>query len=292
MRWLKTLLHQKDFHLQTWIITAMLGILHISAILIFDFLDSSLNLPKITFQLILLLSFSTLTYLLITGKIRKVPVLIPCLLIVLIALDFIRFGGVKGTLDFNVLGAGVFFISVIQRKWSLAGLVFFHVILIATILDIHFNGWFSQHLYQETATQYSNYFVSLITVIVFITFYKSALVKESKRLYQLRQSSTHKNEEIKVQKEALEQQQQLLTKANQDLEESIQRKTKHLQQQSLAIEQYIELSTSALTDPLARIMDISKETCFQGTLEEQLQHTIDELNDVVTNLKNELTHNE
>lgn len=291
MLWLKTYL-QKEFQIQIWIAAMLVGSIQMLFILGTILITSDPKLIDVgTFGLLLII-FTSVGFMMYKGYITKVPLIFPIVLLLIELGSFFQYGGSKGTIDFNLLAVSVFFVSVTTKKWRYWGIVFLTILIIWATIDTQLHGWMTTLLHERTTTSLNNYIFSLLAIVAYIACYKMVLIHENKRLNKLKSTLEQRHEEIKIQKEKLLAQQDMLIRSNDDIEQIIQKKTQRLHSQNQAIEEYISLSTKALHKPLNELLDEASKTSFEGPLEEQLNLSILELNEVVHKLKKDLTINE
>lgn len=286
-----TSIHRKPFEIQVWIvITVIAGLRTLKAVI--QDLTGTLNLAGLAVDVFILLTFITLLLLIYKEKIRHVPMIVGFMLIILLTVSYVHFGGVGGTTEYNIMALGVLLVLAYKKKKLMWILILYFTFILAATLDLHFNGWLTRTFFKSYSTSLDAYFTTILALLMLILYFKNALVSESKRITELRAKLGHQIRTIRSQHKELEEQQQLLHEANNRLEEEIRRHNNHIVNQDRAIKDYIWLSTESLHSPLQRITSSVHGLRGNNFLENQLKDQVAELRLVIHSLKEELKQHE
>lgn len=246
---------------------------------------------------ILAIDISILTIFIIFGvliyleKIRRFPLVVGVLLVVLLIFSYVQFGGVRGASEYNLMALGVL-LALAYRERELVWVLGFYLglILIANF-DLYFNGWLTRNFFKEFSVSHDNYITTWVTVLLMVLYFKNTLAIESNRMLESRLLLNDQASLIQRQHDELTDQQQQLSEVNKGLEGEIRKHTDHIVKQNKVIEDYIWLATESLDAPLKNIckqLDGLRENNF---LEVQLKDQVAQLRMVIYNLKNELHQN-
>lgn len=289
MQWLQSL-ETKRFDIQIWIVISLLSIIQIAGVLILNLLKPALQSHEIILILVWLIFYICFLTLMVIGKIQKIPTLLPFIIVTIAFVPFFQLGGIKGSLEFNLIAIGVVMVSAVKRKFRYLGIGYYIILLAFALLDDQKLHFLSPLLFIETTNKLEDFVFNLISILTFASFYKLSLLYKNKRLQDLKHELSQQNEEIRMQNIQLKYQQLLLKEANINLEQKISVQTKHLQEQNLAIENYTILSTQELNVPLSRMLEkIDDVELAECDLEIKLQHSIKNLKNVIQKQEMELS---
>jgi glucan phosphoethanolaminetransferase (alkaline phosphatase superfamily) len=288
---LLTNIQRKPFEIQVWIvITAIAGLRTLKAVV--QDLTGTSNATGLAVDVFILLTFVALFLLIYKEKIRHIPIVVGLILIILLTVSYVQFGGVGGTTEYNIMALGVLLVLAYKKKKLIWILIAYFIIILAATLDLHFNGWLTRNFFKGYSTSLDAYFTTLLALLILILYFKNALVSESKRIIELRTKLGRQIRTIRSQHKELEKQQQLLHEVNNRLEEEIKRHDLHIVNQDKAIQDYIWLSTESLHIPLQRIASSVHGLRENNFLESQLKGQVAELRLVIQSLKEELKQHE
>src|SRR5690606_31276545 len=119
-----------------------------------------------------------------------------------------------------------------------------------------------------------NFFTTLLAVLILILYFKDALIRESRRILQLRKELGRKVDIITLQHQELEKRKRQLHEANAMLQAQIHEHTQQIVRQNQAIEDYMRLSSESLTEPLRNIMAETVNLGEDTFLERQLKQEV------------------
>lgn len=282
-------LQSKNFELQVWFVTTAVAGLRTLKAVIQDLISFS-NPGGLLIDILILATFSAVCILIFIGKISKVPLFVGLILLVQVLFSYVQLGGLQGSTEYNLMGLGFLFVLVYKGR-ELVWLLIVYFILIAMVnLDAYLNGWLTSSLFNHTSTKLDNYFTTILTMLVLVVYFKNALIKESRRITELRTQLGRQLAKIRSQHRELEVQQRELHDANARLEQELGRHTRDILRQNKAIEDYIQLSTDSMHKPLNSITSEISALSDNSFLEKQLKIEVAELHTVINTITDELKH--
>jgi hypothetical protein len=288
---LLTSIQRKPFEIQVWIVIAVIGGLRTLKAVVQDLVGTP-NAAGLGVDVFILLTFIALLLLIYKEKIRYVPTIVGLILIILLTISFVHFGGVGGSTEYNIMALGVVLVLAYNKKKLVWILISYFGFMLAATLDLHFHGWLTRNFFKHYSTSLDAYFTTVVVLVVLILYFKNALVSESNRIIELRTKLSRHIKTIRSQHKELEEQQQLLHAVNTRLSEEIGRHNLHIVNQDKAIKDYIWLSTESLHRPLQRITSSVNGLRENNFLENQLKEQVAELRLVIHSLKEELKQHE
>ncbi len=280
-------LQTRPFELQVWfVVSAIAGIRTLKSV-VQDIINRT-NSTGLIIDVLILLVFCSLCFLIYKRKIRSIPLIIGIILLVLLIFSYVQFGGLLGATEYNIMGLGVIFVLAYSRKQLVFLMILYVLLIVAANLDLRYEGWLTQSFFKYNSTSLDTYLTTLLTLLLIILYFKNALVRESSRVMELRVKLGGQVETIRQQQKELKDQKQFLQKVNGRLEEEIKNHSNEIDRQNRAMKDYIWLSTESLQIPLTRIRKCVADLSDNGALEGKLKEQVDELTVVVKNLKSEL----
>jgi glucan phosphoethanolaminetransferase (alkaline phosphatase superfamily) len=282
-------LQTKPFELQVWFVVMAIAGLRTLKSVVQDVIGSKINTTGLIIDLLILLIFCGLAALIYFKKIPRVPLIVGVILLILLIFSYVQFGGVLGTTEYNLMGLGVLFALAYNREKLVFIMILYLVLIVLANLDLRYNGWLTRTFFKGYSTSLDNYLTTLLTVLLIIMYFKKALIRESKRITELRRKFSGQMKTIVRQKRELEEKKQFLHTVNARLEEEIRNHSDQIVRQNGAMKDYIWLSTESLQMPLKRISASVTDLRENSILETILKEQVAELNVVVENLTRELT---
>jgi hypothetical protein len=282
-----TNLQSKNFELQVWFVTMVIAAMRTLKAVIQD-LAGVVNPPVLIVDIFILLTFCMLGVLAYRASISRVPMIAGLILLALLIFSYIQFDGILGTTEYNLMGLGIVFVLVYNKRpliWLVT--LYFASIAMANV-DLRLDGSLTQHLSGHYSTPLDNFFTTLLAVLLLIVYFKVALVRESRRIGQLRTELAMQVGTIAKQHKALDERQQQLHEANSRLESEIEKHTRQIILQNKAIADYIRLSTESLNKPLQNITLEVHNVPENGFLESKLKLEVSELQLIVHTLSEDL----
>ena len=274
---IKILLQDRTAEAQVILLICSLAIIRIVVALILDLTKTAYSTSElITDFSIFVLFLSLLIIVSRNHSIRKVHPIFGVLIISLLTINFLQFGGVNGTNCFNFY-TGIYVIVMLYADRTMYFLLGFQMALLGFALGfVHFNHPLYNYLHIHTETESGAELVFSLVAIAVFTFYLKRVtileiaILESKNTEvraKVRESKTLNHELVEHSKE--------LRKAQKVLKEEVDHRVKALENQNEAIQQYIYHNTDTLTGSLNHLSKAIEQ--FKG--ETQL-HTLLKLSHV------------
>ncbi|HLT82276.1 MAG TPA: hypothetical protein VKZ86_14710 [Cyclobacteriaceae bacterium] len=280
-------LRQKDFEVQIWCVTMAIAALRTLKAVIQD-LTGSIHIPILIIDVLILVTFCTLCALIYLNKIRRVPLAAGPILLGLLIFSYIQFDGIFGTTEYNLMGLGVLFVMVYDYRTLRWLMVLYLLAILGANYYVRVGGPVEPSPAGTASGPLDNFFTTLLAVLILILYFKDALIRESRRILQLRQELGRKVDIITLQHQELERRKRQLHEANANLQAQIHEHTQQLVRQNKAIEDYMRLSSESLTEPLRNIMAETGGLADETFLERQLKQEISELHVIVHTLREDL----
>ncbi len=284
---------KRPYETQLVLLISIVAIFRLVVALLIDFLRESVRWGEVMTDTTILIVFLAIAWLAFNKvNFTKVHPLFGLLIIVLLGLNFMEFGGVQGNSRFNYYGGFFFVILLYQGRTQIALLIFQCLFLIAlTAITALLDGGRTV-LFVSNDSDFTDFVFILIALGALSYYLKSITENEIGRWQQL---SSQLNEQVAHAKELnheLVAQGKELMKAQAHLEEEVNKKSKLLLDQQRAIEKYIRLNTEVIHDP---IYELNQEMSrFRGSnmMDSMLIASHAELNEVLKNITVTLKANE
>lgn len=272
-----------SFELQIWFLIAALTGLRTLKAVVQDLL-TNLNPVILTVDLSIFVISLVVLYLIIRGTIGTVPSFVGISLTVLVMFSYLQFGGITGTSEYNLLGLTTILALGYTGRRLFTILLIYSILLIYTSMDIFIEGPLFNFFLKGTSSDLDNFFTSLTTMVILMLYFKNLLVLENKRIWEVRGQINRQNKIIREKNAELEDQQGLIEQSIQELDQEINKHTKHLVAQNKALEEYMILSTQLIHPPFDRINKEQNKINEPGILMELLKKEIHSLDSVIGDL--------
>jgi hypothetical protein len=282
-------LRRKDFEVQIWCVTMVIAAARTLKAVIQD-LTGTIHPPILAIDVLILCTFCALGYLIYTNRITRVPLAAGPMLLVLLIFSYVQFDGILGTTEYNLMGLGVLFVLVYDHRTLQWLMVVYLLAILGANYYVRADAPVEPAPPGSASGPLDNFFTTLVAALILILYFKDALIRESRRILQLRQELGRKVDIITLQHQELERSKQQLREANADLQAQIHEHTQQIVRQNKAIEDYMRLSSESLTEPLRNIMAETVGLRDDTFLERQLKQEVSELHVIVRNLRDELRH--
>jgi hypothetical protein len=286
---LKPLLENRSAEVQAVLLICVLAICRMVVALI---LDLSRPVPSL-FELITDVSIFTIFLSLFILAQRKlsftgVHPIFGVLIVVLLGINFLQFGGVDGTNCFNYY-AGIYVIVMLYSGRKLYVLVAFQLILLLLLIYLIFVSHpFYESILINKARSSIEFVFSLTSIAVFTFYLKRVTVSEIANLEVKLTEVRVKVRESKILNHELIAQSRELKKAQKLLKEEVSLRAKAVENQNEAIEQYIYHNTDTLQEPLNHLALAIREFSGNTQLHTLLRLSHAELDHVITGINQTL----
>jgi hypothetical protein len=286
---LKPYLEDRPAEVQAILLICILAILRTIIALSRDFLKPTPFTEFITDFAIFIIFVSLLIVAQRKLSFTKINPVFGILIVLLLGLNFLQFGGVNGTNCFNYY-TGIYVIVMLYSGRNLYALISFQLLLLVLLIYWVFvnHPFYHQLLINIDFSASSEFIFSLGSIAVFTFYLKSLTIREIAQLeskidevrLKVRESKTLNHELIAQSKE--------LKKAQRFLKDEVSVRAKAVENQNEAIEQYIYFNTASLKEPLFRLS--TAVTGFKGEtqLHALLKISSAELNQVISGINQTL----
>ena len=286
---LKSLLENRTAEVQAVLLICILAIVRIVIALVLDLSRSQRSIPEIITDASIFVLFVTL-FVLTQRKLsfQGVHPAFGVMIILLLGINFLQFGGVNGTNCFNYY-AGIYVIVMLYSGRKLYILLSVQLILLALLIYLVF----IQHPFYESVlihtTKTSVELVFSVISIAFFTFYlKIVTVSEIEKLENKIQEVRSKVRESKILNQELIAQSRELKEAQKHLKAEVSLRAKAMENQNEAIEQYIVHNTDTLQGPLVHLSTAVSQFKGETQLHTLLRVSHAELTQVITGINQTL----
>ncbi|MDV3307551.1 MAG: hypothetical protein LOY03_01880 [Cyclobacteriaceae bacterium] len=283
-------LRRKDFDVQIWCVTMAIAAARTLKAVIQD-LTGTIHLPILAIDVLILCTFCVLCVLIYNGRIQRVPLAAGPILLALVIFSYLQFDGIFGTTEYNLMGLGVLFVLVYDYRTLRWLMVVYLLAILGANYYVRAAGAIEAAPAGTASGPLDNFFTTLLAVLILILYFKDALIRESRRILQLRKELGRKVDIITLQHQELEKRKRQLHEANAMLQAQIHEHTQQIVRQNQAIEDYMRLSSESLTEPLRNIMAETVNLGEDTFLERQLKQEVSELNVIVHTLREDLKRN-
>jgi hypothetical protein len=278
-----------SYESQMVVLICFLGTIRVAIAVILDLRD--IRLAEITVDVILLLLFISLSYFWFNRKVTSIHPVIGVVLTLLLALNFVQFGGVTGYTKFNYY-AGLYVIIMLFSGWRLYTLVAFHLLVLAVILFIEYiNPTFFRTLFISKGYLTIEFWFTLVTLAIFTYYLKYITNRANVKLDALGADLNEKVREAKTINGKLVGQKEELTSMRKNLETEVARRTEELQRRNFSIEEYIHYNSVQLQDPIRGLLEEMQKLEGDTQYKVLLRNSGDELKAVSMIIKDTLFAN-
>lgn len=272
----------RSVELQIWLVIAFIAGLRTSKEIIQD-LFSGVTQMLIPHVIILVLAVA-IVLLIWRNRITRVSWWAGVVLLLLLLLAYVRFGGVEGSSENNLMCLAVLFTLGYsgREQFFLFGAFFIFLILLS--LDFYLDGPISVSAFVIYTTGLNNYFSTLVTLVLLIGYFKYLLLRDTSELRAMRYELKTLNRDVKTINNELKSQQALFQSLNSELSTEIEKNVHQIVIRNQAIEDYIVLSGKSLQRPLVELTLHARELQGEDFLESRLRIQINELDSVIQRL--------
>lgn len=283
----------KSYETQMILLTALLGSARIAIALYLDSARPQPNFLEIGTDFVLFLVFAGLLWLgYRKANIQSVHPMFGVLLIAMLALNFVEFGGVEGEARFNYY-SGIYIIVLLYSGVRLYTFLIIQFFIAAAICwSIFFNyQWTTIFTIDAEGTPLD--FIFALVALGFLSAYlKSITLREIDGVESLNLKLHDSVEEAKRVNKELTTQGQALQEAQERMEAEVQKRSLLLEQNQMAIEAYIHVNTAVLNDPIQKLHESLQKIPADDQLQTLLKISGEELQRVFTSIKDALEKEE
>ena len=266
----------------------VIGLLRVAVALLQDLQNPATSTGEIVTDVGIFLVFAAICVLTFRLKLTRVPLILAAILILLLSVNFIQFGGVSGYTEFNYM-TGIAVVALLyaeKRKYLLIALML--LILAFLLWSQYTKNIFYQVLFIKTQNTPEDFVYSIIALGILTFYLKYSMDNERDKLLN-QQISLHSALKFSSEQQVdLHSQKEELLAMQEKLEEEVAIRTQELETQNVSIEQYIQYNTKELQDPLLLMKKTLSEIKDSGMLHELLQISVAELETVIQKITKDL----
>ncbi|HRJ30711.1 MAG TPA: hypothetical protein PLV21_02115 [Cyclobacteriaceae bacterium] len=185
---------------------------------------------------------------------EKIHIAIGFILTLLLALNFIQFGGVDGYSKFNYY-AGLFILIMTYNQRARIITVSFHLLVLLIILVLEYTDHpMFDPLFIQQHPQSSDFWFTLLTLSFFTFYLKEVTVQKGESLTKLNDLLGERVRESRKLNRMLAEKNEALKKAQVNLENEVSRRSRTLQVKNQAIENFIQTNQQELIYPVQELV--------------------------------------
>lgn len=283
----------RPFETQAILVTAALAVFRVIIALVLDFLRPEIKIDEVAVDFCFLMLFIGLLWLAIRNTIRRVHPLFGYAFVLLLAVNFLQFGGIHGTSKFHFFSGIFITILFYSGRNLLAILVFQGVLMLFLIYVTLFDPAGFEFFAFPPEVIPADFMFTLVTLGALAFYLKAITAKELERHGYLNLELRKKVSQAMAVNGALINEADQLKQVQKELEIEVAKRTKSLKEQNESIESYIHMNTKVLHDPIMQLGKLVSELPLtQHELHGLLLRTSDELNDIFTTIKSTLDKEE
>jgi len=230
-----------------------LGSLRVSVAVILDLIKGT-KPEEVLVDTGILLILMVVLYVTWRRPLEKIHIIIGFLLTILLALNFIQFGGVDGYSKFNYY-AGLFILIMIYNQRTRVITVSFHLLVLLIILILeHMDHPLLEPFFIQQHPQSSDFWFTLLTLSFFTFYLKEVTVQKGENLTKLNELLGERVRESRKLNRLLAEKNEALKKAQAKLESEVNRRSEDLQVKNQAIENFIQTNQQELISPVQELV--------------------------------------
>jgi hypothetical protein len=276
-------------------LVGVIGLLRITIALALDFLRPVLSPSEVMTDAAIFVIFAALCFLSFRLKVIRIPLVIGVVLIGLLGVNFLQFGGVTGYTEFNFIVGLVLLVMLYDGQTKVALVLLSIFVLLAMLAAVYFNHPVYTRMFIGEQTTPEDFVFSIIGLTLLTLYLKFAMDLERESLHVQNASVTTALRVTREKNRTLELQKISLAHSQKKLTEDVAQRTRQLEAQNAAIEQYLRYTTIELKEPLARLEEKLAQLDRPGMLMEMLRVSVEELKivskSVASTVENEHTLN-
>lgn len=280
------ILGKKSYETQVALLIALLATLRLIIALGIDLTRPQLNAAEIITDTALFLLFGSLLVLgLRKANFSSVNPIFGFLIIVLLGINFLQFGGIAGAARFNYY-CGIFVVILLYSgRWLSALLIVqFIFLLIITFASVFEWGW-AKNFFLDLGPDPTDFIFALLTLGLLSFYLKAITLNEVEKFERFSAELNKKVGYARRLNHSLVKQGEDLKRAQVHLEQEIKKRTEALERQKAAIESYIHINTSVLQAPIEELHHSLENISKPDMLQSMLLVSKSELNDVFKSIK-------
>jgi hypothetical protein len=235
--------------------------------------------------------FAGTTFLAFRNKsFHDIPPLLGVILVLLLALLFIRSGGVEGTTEYNFFGLTVILCLLYNGRWQKALLIIAFAIMIYLSYSVYVKNSLFYLLFVRNSWGYDNFLYTLTALTILIAYLQILIEEEDKKLKAKHEELKKKVRLVSIKNAKLNKQQRLLTQMNLQLKQAVGESKAYHEQRTKALQQYIEQNTKNIQIPLQNLQEVIEKvgSPYPTRYQQMLNTSMDDIYKVVQAIKEAL----
>ncbi len=225
---------------------------------IIGFVDNFIQPETSTVEFILdslfVVGFISVGYGLYSNRIKSVSWVITFVMIVLLTLNFLQFGGVLGNSEFNLIGIGVFIILAHGERTLKFLLPIYLGFCMLAVLLVHFETKIFEFFYITTSRSIDDFIYTTACLLVLVIYFKQKMIRESERLISFEEELNVEIKKIEEQTALLDEQRIRLNRSTQELSREFSALTKEVITHDNSLNEYLKHSISTLESPINNLI--------------------------------------
>lgn len=218
-----------------------------------------IHFTEIVVDSLLLVVLFVLAYLSLQQKIKRIGIAFGFLLSLLLAVNFMQFGGASGYTKFNYY-VGLYAITMIYNRRQLVMTLTFHLgLLLVIILWDYYDHDISQALYINSYPQINDFWFTIGIISVFAYHLKRLTDTFSHKLSLLNIDMAERVREARALGRLLQEKNNELKKVQQYLENEVNRRSEVYNRKNQSIENFLKANTSDLVVPVQELISLAED---------------------------------
>lgn len=222
---------------------------------------------------------------------EKIHIRFGLIISLLLAFNFLQFGGIAGFGRFNYLLSIYFMVMVYSQRALYTTLAFNLIVLLIVLYISNTSPVWLQHIDFGVSFQTLDFWYTLLLIPVFTIYLKGLTVTQGDKLSQLNLHMAERVRESRKLGRKLEQFNQELKRAQAHLEDEVSNRTEMLRKKNQSVEAFIRLNTTELVQVVDELLASMQKVHSSSTYADKLKLSSDELAQVVESIRTSLEQN-
>lgn len=281
---------QSPYESQVMQLIGLIGLFRVVVALIQDFRNPVISITELLTDIAILFVFLIICLLALRLKVTNVPLVFAVILVALLAINFLQFGGVSGYTEFNYLIGIVVMVLLYSERRKIILVSCMLGLLAIMLWSAYHENFIFQLLFIKPQGSSEDFVYSLISLSILTLYLKYAMDLERGHLLQQQVTLHTALDQARQQQFDLHDQKVQLLTAQEKLEKEVASRTQELENQNISIERYIQYNVTELKEPLNRLKQSLEGIKGSDTLAEMLRISVSELETVTNTITHSLEH--